>query len=261
MTRLTIPARIRTMINAGALIVVNHSGGKDSQAMTVRIREIVPTAQILVVHAPLAEIEWPGTLEHITATIGELPLILAKATKTFFDMVEHRGLWPSPKYRQCTSDLKRTPIDREIRRHLKANPHFEGRIVSCMGLRGRGIERPRQGRDRQAKRPQLESRPGLDRLAPHSRAHDDRGFRHHRRRRRGAPFGYAAGMSRLSCCFCIMASRADLTRAAELRPDLYRHYVETERRLDQTFVMPRNGRKAFLEEITGVAAQPCAAPA
>ena len=29
-------------------------------------------------------------------------------------------------------------------------------------------------------------------------------------------------MSRLSCSFCILASRADLRRAAELRPDLYR---------------------------------------
>ena len=44
-------------------------------------------------------------------------------------------------------------------------------------------------------------------------------------------WAYAAGMSRLSCSFCILASRADLRRAAELRPDLYRTYAELERRI------------------------------
>ena len=47
-------------------------------------------------------------------------------------------------------------------------------------------------------------------------------------------WAYAAAMSRLSCSFCILASRADLRRAAELRPDLYRAYVALERRIGHT---------------------------
>ena len=47
-------------------------------------------------------------------------------------------------------------------------------------------------------------------------------------------WAYAAGMSRLSCSFCILASRADLRRAAELRPDLYRTYTKLERRIGHT---------------------------
>ena len=35
---------------------------------------------------------------------------------------------------------------------------------------------------------------------------------------------YGQGMSRLSCVFCIMASRADLATAAQLQPELYGHY-------------------------------------
>jgi DNA sulfur modification protein DndC len=66
-------------------------------------------------------------------------------------------------------------------------------------------------------------------------------------------WAYAAGMSRLSCCFCIMANRSDLTTAARLQPELYRRYVETERRLDQTMMMPAGGVRRFLPEITGVA--------
>ena len=61
-------------------------------------------------------------------------------------------------------------------------------------------------------------------------------------------WAYAAGMSRLSCSFCILASRADLRRAAQLRPDLYRTYTELERRIGHT--LSPAGRP--LPEVTGV---------
>ncbi len=61
---------------------------------------------------------------------------------------------------------------------------------------------------------------------------------------------YAAGMKRKSCSFCIMACTADLTRAAQLRPELYARYVATEKRLGFTLSMSRRP----LEEITGIAA-------
>ena len=38
------------MIQAGALVVLNHSGGKDSQAMTILLSRIVPRAQLVAVH-------------------------------------------------------------------------------------------------------------------------------------------------------------------------------------------------------------------
>ena len=55
-------------------------------------------------------------------------------------------------------------------------------------------------------------------------------------------------MSRLSCSFCILASRADLRRAADLRPDLYHTYAALERRIGHTLsptLLP-------LPEVTGV---------
>lgn len=63
-------------------------------------------------------------------------------------------------------------------------------------------------------------------------------------------WAYEAGMSRLSCCFCIMASHADLSTAARLAPDLYKRFVETERRLDFTL----SPSKKTLPQITGIAA-------
>ncbi len=45
------------MIRAGALVVLNHSGGKDSQAMTILLSGIVPRTPLVAVQAPLGEVE------------------------------------------------------------------------------------------------------------------------------------------------------------------------------------------------------------
>ena len=66
---IAVPCKCRALIERGALVAVNHSGGKDSQAMTILLSRIVPREQLLVVHAPLGEVEWPGTVEHIERTI------------------------------------------------------------------------------------------------------------------------------------------------------------------------------------------------
>ena len=61
---------------------------------------------------------------------------------------------------------------------------------------------------------------------------------------------YELGMTRLSCCFCIMASKKDLTLAASLNPTLYKEYVELEKELGFTL---QHGRT--LEETTGIKAE------
>lgn len=59
---------IQGLIDRGALFVVNHSGGKDSQAMFIKIRALVPKEQIHVIHAHLPGVEWEGVMEHIDDT-------------------------------------------------------------------------------------------------------------------------------------------------------------------------------------------------
>jgi len=49
--------------------------------------------------------------------------------RTYLEMVEQRGMFPSAQYRQCTSDLKRGPIEKYIR----SLPHKV--IVNCIGIR------------------------------------------------------------------------------------------------------------------------------
>ena len=74
---IAVPVECRAMIRDGALVAVNHSGGKDSQAMTILLSAVVPHDQLLVVHAPLGEVEWPGTVDHTEAKPSRLDQIVA----------------------------------------------------------------------------------------------------------------------------------------------------------------------------------------
>ena len=126
------------MIRCGALVALNVSGGKDSQALCLLVSRVVPHDQLVAVHAPLEEVEWPGMMEHIERTNPRgVPLILAPVTsgKTLLERVEDRGRWPGVRQRYCTSEHKTEPIERELRRYLKAHPRFEGRVVNALGLR------------------------------------------------------------------------------------------------------------------------------
>ncbi len=250
-----IEPKIQELIDAGALFVINHSGGKDSQAMYNVVKGMVPARQLLIIHANLGEVEWDGVISHIKATIDDHPLLVCKnENKTFLEMVEKRGMFPSPQQRQCTSDLKRGPIEREIRRYLKAHPEFEGRIVNCMGLRAQeSANRAKQKAFKSNEGNSIAGREWYDWLPIHHYTIDqvwkvieDAGQKPHP--------AYARGMSRLSCRFCIMASDEDLRTAARLSPDLYQKYVDMEQAIGRTMMMPRGGVAKSLEEITGIAA-------
>lgn len=242
------PDAIDELIARGALFVINHSGGKDSQAMTATVRARVPADQILVVHALLEEVDWEDCLEHIEATIDGLPLVVARPASTFFEMVDRRGMFPSPANRQCTSDLKRTPIDREIRRYLKANPRFGGLVVSCEGMRAEeSTGRARLAELEISKRNSIAGREWWHWRPIHA-MRVDQVFATIAAAGQEPHWAYAAGMSRLSCCFCIMASAADLAIAARLKPALYRRYCDKERELGFTLSMTRRP----LPEVTGI---------
>lgn len=240
-----IPEHVEALVASGALFVANHSGGKDSQAQLIKLLEHVPAAQIVVVHASLGPMEWPGALElaEQQARSAGLPFLVAKASKTLLEMVERRYAtrsevpsWPSASTRQCTSDLKRGPIQREVRAYAKA--HGYKVIVNCLGLRSQ--ESP--GR---AKR-QPFSRMGISNsvhtwyewLPVHDLSTaqvfaviEDDGQEPH--------YAYALGNDRLSCVFCIMGSKSDIVNGAESHPSLLAEYDALERRTGYTMHMSR----------------------
>ena len=103
-----VPSECRALIERGALVALSHSGGKDSQCMTFLLSQIVPRDRLLVVHAPLGDVEWPGTIEHIQDTIPDgVPFILAPVAsgKSLLERIVERGMFPSASVRWCTSDF------------------------------------------------------------------------------------------------------------------------------------------------------------
>lgn len=260
---IVVPEQIRLMIAAGAVFFLNDSGGKDSQAMRIAVREVVPHEQIVVIHASLGEVEWPGALEHAQAGADRdgFPFVVARAVKTFFEMVEHRfkvrpgpnsSCWPSASNRQCTSDLKRGPIEREVRRILKERGVRH--VVTCMGIRA--SESPARAKLVPLKRSERNSRAGREWwewLPIHDWSRDQVFSSIHVAGERVHPAyfsGAERGNDRLSCMFCIMGSKHDLRRAALANPDLYRKYVEIERRTGYTMHQSR----VSLPQLTGVPA-------
>ena len=246
-----VPPRCREMIRAGALVAINTSGGKDSQTMTILLSRIVPPDQLVAVHAPLDEVEWPGTVEFIRATLPPgMPLILAPVAsgKTLLDSIEERGRFPSPAVRWCTSSTKRGPIERELRRFLKLNPRFGGRIVNAMGMRAEeSVARARKSPWRLNQRNSRAGRTWFDWL-PVFGLSEQQVFDVIRDAGQSPHPAYAMGMTRLSCVFCIMASRADLRTAARLQPALYARYAELERRIGHTL----SPSGIPLPELTGI---------
>ena len=238
------------MIRAGALVSLSHSGGKDSQAMTILLSRIVPREQLVAVHAPLGEIEWEGTVDHVRATLPDgVPLILAPVSsgKTLLDRVEERGMWPGIHQRWCTAGHKRGPIERELRRHLRTRPRFRGRLVNCLGIRrDESAARAKKTPWRKNERMSVAGREVFDWLPIFDLSTDDV-FRVIRDAGQ-APHWIYRHLSRCSCSFCIFSSPDDLRRAAELRPDLYQRYARVERSIGHTLSPTRR----YLPELTGI---------
>ncbi len=98
------------------------------------VRECFPNIPTLAVMADTGfEHHRPISAEHFArsrCTEFNVPLtVVRNPRRTYLEMVEQRGMFPSAQYRQCTSDLKRSPIEKYIR----ALPFRL--IFNCMGIR------------------------------------------------------------------------------------------------------------------------------
>ncbi|MFF2909980.1 phosphoadenosine phosphosulfate reductase family protein [Paenibacillus sp. NPDC057934] len=245
---MNLPHEIRDLIEAGAIFFCSHSGGKDSQAMYAYLRTVVPDHQIVVVHADLGEVEWQGVQDHIWATIKH-GLNVVRANKTLLGMVEQRGMWPSAKHRQCTSDLKRGPIFKFIRQYLKDRGlRF---AVNCMGIRAEeSTARAKKEPFRFNKAESCGHRDVWDWM-PIFNWTTAEVFQYIADAGQEPFWAYADGNQRLSCVFCIMGSVNDLRHGAICNPDLYRRYVELEKQIGHTMFM-KGKEPISLEDHVGI---------
>lgn len=244
---------IHQLIEKRALFVINHSGGKDSQAMYLYLTRQykIPPELIRVIHAHLGVMEWDGIIEHITATtIPTNAPIIVESHKSFFDMVRNRNKvrpespsFPSEQYRQCTSDLKRSPIEKEVRKICKEQG-FDI-VVSCLGLRAQE-SRARAKKEVFKLKPKLctKARTWYEWLPIHSFLIGDVwGII---KRYKQTPFWiYQKGMRRCSCKVCIFHTKDDLRTVQQLdKADLLGELSKLEEETGSTMF-----RKGSIQEL------------
>ncbi len=230
-------------------IVVNSSGGKDSQAALQVVVDAcdargIDRSRIVVSHQDLGDMEWPGTKELVMAQAAHYGLRVevskyrnkAGEELTLLDYVRKRGKWPDNKNRFCTSEFKRGPGGRVITKLFREDP---GPVLNVFGFRA--DESPaRANKSVFIRNPRVStaSREVWDWLPIHDWSEEDvweairkSGVPHHP--------AYDLGMPRLSCRFCIFAPRAALLIAGRANPELLDAYCELETEIGHTF---QNGK-------------------
>lgn len=249
----TITRRRSPVLADYDLILINTSGGKDSQAMqdviVQRARRANVLDRVVLVHADLGEAEWPDTTDLVREHAAHygLPLhIVARRTaggvvETILERVATRGLFPDAARRWCTSDHKRGPIRvlmTALVKQLRTSGVVIGRPVRVLNVLGMRAE---ESPARSKKEPYR-----FDRGASNGRRHVDEWRPLHtwttaqvwaRIRRAGTShhWAYDAGMSRLSCRFCVLASKDDLICSARLNPDYAREHARVEAQVGHRF--------------------------
>jgi DNA sulfur modification protein DndC len=251
--------QVKKMSQLAPLWVINSSAGKDSQCMLIELLKYVPKEQIFLVHAHLPMVEWDGVIEHLNKYSHGLEVNVVQSHKTFIDMVLSRGMWPSAAFRQCTSDLKTSVINKAVRHHIKKH-NLSGVVINCMGIRAQ--ESSNRAKQQPLKFVEQHSKAGRKwfNYLPIFDFSEGEVFKSIADAGEEPHPAYKMGMSRLSCCLCILAKKADLSLGAKLNPDTYARYVAIEKVINHTFVQPgrRKGELVikFLEEVTGVIADP-----
>jgi 3'-phosphoadenosine 5'-phosphosulfate sulfotransferase (PAPS reductase)/FAD synthetase len=233
------------------VLLVNSSAGKDSQASLDVVVEMARAAgvtdRIVVVHADLGEAEWPGVPELAAEHAAHYGLRFEVVSRTrdgqidtILDRVSQRGMWPSSQQRWCTSDHTRGPI-RTVMTRLVAELRESTvtdrpvRLLNIMGLRA----------EESAARSRRSPYAANDSASNSRRLVDDwypifdwpvaqvwqrigaAGTRPHP--------AYDHGMTRLSCRFCVLASRADLVCSARLNPELAARHAAVEAQTGHRF--------------------------
>lgn len=247
------------------LLLVSLSGGKDSQLTAITVAEMARTAGILertiAVHAQLDGDEWPGADQYArlhAAAVGIPRFETVRRTlpdpghpdgarpQSIVEHAEARGYWPDAARRWCTSDHKTGPIRVLMTRLVREiDPRRLGRpvrILNVLGMRAQeSVFRARAADFRHNAAASNGRRHVDDWLAVHAvpladlrRSLDESGIPHHPAYdgEDGEPW---AGMSRLSCVFCVLASRRDLLLAARRMPEMAEQRAAAEARMGHRF--------------------------
>jgi 3'-phosphoadenosine 5'-phosphosulfate sulfotransferase (PAPS reductase)/FAD synthetase len=244
-------------IRAGAWIVFNLSGGKDSSAAMAAVNLFLdlvghPRERRMAIHADLGRAEWattPETVQRIAAEAGMPLTVVRRAAGDLVDRWIQRfesgkrryaaletynliGPWSSASLRFCQSEMKAAVIGPAV-----ARMHQGEQIISVLGLRrdeshNRASIPIAKADERYAK---AGNRHGTTMMTWHPIADWTSSDVFHAHRMPGILLHEAYstwGSSRLSCRYCIFASLQDLeaSAAAPSNAEVYRELVGIEAR-------------------------------
>jgi len=237
-------------LTAYDVILVNTSAGKDSEVMLHIVHQAAEAAgvadRIVTVHADLGRVEWPGTRELAERQVARYGHRFEVVTRTdgadLLTLIERRGMWPSSSARYCTSDSKRGPIRKLMTaladEHRAQHGHDRPvRILNCMGLRAAESSA-------RAKKVPFEYDAGASTKStrhvwnwlPIFDWSDEQVWGIIRTE--GLEYHYAydlPGVSRLSCCMCVLSGGEQLRAGIRHNPELADAYVAAEARMGHTF--------------------------
>lgn len=124
---------IKAMLRDGAAVALSISGGKDSQALLMSVAEYVRSMgcgnDMFAIHAHLGRAEWPQTIGHCEEICEKVGVELVVVSRDKGDLVDRwkermvklqgtgKPFWSSAKNRYCTSDMKRGPINKRLRKY------------------------------------------------------------------------------------------------------------------------------------------------
>lgn len=227
------------------IILVNSSGGKDSQAMLDHVVALASEAgvkeRLVVVHADLGRVEWDGTAALAQRQAEHYGVRFEKVGRPQGDLLQHvkeRGMWPSPAQRYCTSDHKRGQVAKvvtKLTKESRGGGRRFTRVLNCMGLRAQeSPARAKKAAFQTDARLSNQSRQVDNWLPIHDWSERSvwanikaSGVEHH--------YAYDLGMPRLSCIFCIFAPKPALVLAGKHNPELLAEYVAVEEAINHTF--------------------------
>jgi 3'-phosphoadenosine 5'-phosphosulfate sulfotransferase (PAPS reductase)/FAD synthetase len=271
------------------IIIVNTSGGKDSQCQMGVIVEMAKKQgcldKVIAVHADLGRMEHTGTMElaREQAEAYGLPfIVVTRKQGDILDnvMQKHESIvkrdkrdkngeiqvaWPDKDNSWCTSEHKTAQVMKLVTKlvdefsiktwgrkfHRGSDMPRKVRILSCLGLRseesgprskrlakmiadnGHAI-RPNHKGHSNGKRSVDEWFPIESWTTKQVWDYIEASGVRYAPTYDGLSKGDRCGMSRLSCCFCICASKRDLVISARKYPELAEEYIKIERATGKT---------------------------
>lgn len=237
------------------IAILSTSGGKDSQTMIPVTLEGMAdqgwSGRLVVVHCDLGRAEWMGVPELAVKQAAYYGLeceVISRPQGDILTQAAKRGMWAGPATRICTADHKTAQVAKVMTREVRAWRADEKaagrkpgrvRVANILGLRADESSKRREKlaagsttpNDRLSN-PTMREVVDVHPIAQWTEAEvwadiKSRDVPHH--------FAYDLGMPRLSCCFCIFASRSVLMLAGLHNRDLLQAYVDIETEIQFQF--------------------------